>query len=134
VDHVLTRDSVRCILDELLSKQWPVLSLGTAALIFVRRGEHAAPLFSTPNGDFGWGVGIFPSIPPEHRDGTLELMRAYSRRGCDAGGKRYLSGYVDFEDRAAWQAHYGSAWATFRDYKRRFDPEGLLNPGFIRWD
>ena len=46
------------------------------------------------------------------------------------GGKRYLSGYIDF-DEEQWKAHYGDEWEPFCDAKRLYDPDGILNPGFV---
>jgi FAD/FMN-containing dehydrogenase len=46
------------------------------------------------------------------------------------GGKRYLSGHIDFTPEE-WKAHFGDQWEPFRALKRRYDPDGILNPGFI---
>ena len=46
------------------------------------------------------------------------------------GGKRYLSGYVEF-DEEDWRAHFGPEWEFFQTAKRRYDPDGILNPGFV---
>ncbi len=46
------------------------------------------------------------------------------------GGKRYLSGYIDFTPEE-WRAHYGPEWERFVAAKRRWDPDGILNPGFV---
>jgi len=46
------------------------------------------------------------------------------------GGKRYLSGYVDWtEDR--WRSHFGDQWEPFTALKKKYDPDGILNPGFV---
>ena len=46
------------------------------------------------------------------------------------GGKRYLSGWVDFSA-AQWREHYGDRFDELVATKRKYDPEGTLNPGFI---
>jgi FAD/FMN-containing dehydrogenase len=46
------------------------------------------------------------------------------------GGKRYLSGWVDFTSEE-WRGHFGSLWEPFVAAKRRWDPDGVLNPGFV---
>jgi FAD/FMN-containing dehydrogenase len=46
------------------------------------------------------------------------------------GGKRYLSGYVAFTE-AGWREHFGPMWEPFAAAKRRWDPDGVLNPGFV---
>jgi FAD/FMN-containing dehydrogenase len=49
------------------------------------------------------------------------------------GGKRYLSGWINF-DASGWRAHYGEKWPTVVALKRKFDPKGLLNPGFVKFE
>jgi FAD/FMN-containing dehydrogenase len=46
------------------------------------------------------------------------------------GGKRYLSGYVSFTDEE-WREHFGPMWEPLVAAKRRWDPDGILNPGFV---
>ena len=53
-----------------------------------------------------------------------------SRLSVAMGGKRYLSGYVNFTPEE-WRLHYGERWEWFCDCKRRWDPDGILNPGFV---
>jgi FAD/FMN-containing dehydrogenase len=51
------------------------------------------------------------------------------------GGKRYLSGWITFKTAEQWEAHFGSeTWAKIREAKRRFDPDGIMNPGFIQYE
>jgi cytokinin dehydrogenase len=57
----------------------------------------------------------------------LDLLSGLSQ---NAGGKRYLSGYINF-DRPKWESHFGEHWQTMIELKREFDPQGILNPGFI---
>jgi cytokinin dehydrogenase len=49
------------------------------------------------------------------------------------GAKRYLSGWINF-DHTAWKTHYGDQWAAVVAAKRKFDPHGILNPGFIKYE
>ncbi len=49
------------------------------------------------------------------------------------GGKRYLSGYITFDSPERWAAHFGDEWPRVRRGKRRFDPDGILSPGFIQY-
>ncbi|TDI47339.1 MAG: hypothetical protein E2P01_07070, partial [Acidobacteria bacterium] len=46
------------------------------------------------------------------------------------GAKRYLSGYIDFTQEE-WETHYGDKWDWFAGCKNKWDPDGLLNPGFV---
>ena len=47
-----------------------------------------------------------------------------------AGGKRYLSGYIEF-DRQRWKQHFGDTWDDLCRLKKKYDPDGILNPDFI---
>jgi len=46
------------------------------------------------------------------------------------GGKRYLSGYIDREE-DRWREHFGDQWEPYCALKRKYDPDSLLNPGFV---
>ena len=50
------------------------------------------------------------------------------------GGKRYLSGYITFDTAERWAAHFGDQWPRVYAAKRRFDPDGILAPGFIQYE
>jgi hypothetical protein len=132
VDHLFTRDIAVEALDELLSKPPAPLRMGTCGLIPVAMGDGSAPLFAAPGkSEMLIGLGMFPNVPAAFREEAVSIMREYSEKWCHAGGKRYLSGYVDFASEPDWAIHYGDAWTWFREMKRRLDPSGLLNPGFV---
>jgi len=46
------------------------------------------------------------------------------------GAKRYLSGLVQF-DKNKWKEHYDGKWGEMKKLKKKYDPNGILNPGFI---
>ena len=93
------------------------------------RCEHfTSPLFMHPEGELIMGYGILIETPPEELNEVLPILAAESRRIIAAGGKRYLSGWLDF-DRRGWQDHYGDWWPQMVEWKREFDPRGILNPG-----
>ena len=95
------------------------------------RGERfRAPLFIRPEGEMLMGYGILIEAPPSEMEEVLPILARESRRIIDAGGKRYLSGWLDF-DRQEWQKHYGDLWARMLEWKREFDPRHILNPGGI---
>jgi cytokinin dehydrogenase len=134
VDHLFTPDDAVEVLAGVLTQPPMPLRMGTCAIIPVARtGEHA-PLFALPSsGDLLFGLGMFPEVPLALRAEAGMIMALYSARCRKAGGKRYLSGYVEFETAAAWADHYGEAYAWFSRLKGKYDPRGLLNPGFLRW-
>ena len=100
-----------------------------------RRGERhrARHSFMRPPGEFLMGVGILPAVAPQFLPEVLPRMTAASQASTMMGGKRYLSGWIDF-DHAAWKAHYGEKWPAVVEAKRKFDPHGILNPGFIKYE
>jgi FAD/FMN-containing dehydrogenase len=59
---------------------------------------------------------------------TLERNRDLLTAALDLGGVRYPIGSQDVsaED---WQRHYGDTWPEVKSALRRYNPEGLLNPG-----
>jgi hypothetical protein len=132
VDHLFTRDVAVQALGELLSSPPAPLRMGTCGLIPVALRDGSAPLFAAPEKPgMLIGLGMFPNVPSEFREEAVSIMRDYGSKWCRAGGKRYLSGFVDFRSERDWEDHYGHAWAWFREMKRRLDPRGLLNPGFM---
>ena len=48
------------------------------------------------------------------------------------GGKRYLSGYIDFTAEG-WREHFGDRFEKFAALKKKHDPQGRLNPGFVKF-
>ena len=95
------------------------------------RGERfRAPLFMHPEGEMLMGYGILIEAPQSEMEEVLPILAKESRRIIDAGGKRYLSGWLDF-DRREWQKHYGDLWERMLEWKREFDPRHILNPGGI---
>ncbi len=86
-----------------------------------------------PEGDNLIGFGILPAIPHKFWPRVEPLLDNASMLSVMMGGKRYLSGYVKF-DRDQWRHHYGEQWEPFCEAKRRWDPDGILNPGFVPLD
>jgi hypothetical protein len=71
-------------------------------------------------------VGIIPSTPFAELPEILPRLQAASDLGLALGGKRYLSGWVDF-DRERWRQHYGPAqWKQIVALKHRCDPDRIL--------
>lgn len=73
------------------------------------------------------GYGILLEAPPSELREIMPILARESRRIIEAGGKRYLSGWVDF-DLQGWQEHYGENWGRMLEWKREFDPRHILNP------
>ncbi|HYR68632.1 MAG TPA: hypothetical protein VER77_02015, partial [Candidatus Dormibacteraeota bacterium] len=87
-------------------------------------------LFMRPPGENLMGFGILPAIPPKFWTEAKPMLENASRLSVAMGGKRYLSGYVEF-DEAEWRAHFSAEWEFLRGAKQKYDPDGILNPGFV---
>ena len=48
------------------------------------------------------------------------------------GGKRYLSGFIALTAEE-WRQHFGDRFETLAALKRKHDPDGRLNPGFVKF-
>lgn len=135
VDHLFNPDAAVGALEHMLAGRVLPLRFGTSMVIAVARSGTPAPLLATPAGDsLMIGIGIFPVVSPALRETVASMMLEHSAAWCAAGGVRYLSGFLGFQRESDWAAHFGDRWAWFREQKRRFDPDGLLNPGVIAWD
>jgi len=111
----------------------PNLIAGGHVLLWPCRGNVSeAPMFVHPPGEFVMGFGILPAVPRHLLRMAFSLLEKASDLAMQVGGKRYLSGWIDF-DHARWKSHFGAAWPTVLEWKRFFDPNGVLNPGFFKY-
>jgi cytokinin dehydrogenase len=92
------------------------------------------PLFMHPEGDFVMGWGILPGVPTRFLDRALPQLDLCSELSIHYGGKRYLSGYITFDTAEKWAQHYGGQWPRVLAAKKRYDPDGILSPGFVRYE
>ena len=121
-------------ISQVLADLPPQALVGGHILLWPARGEaSSAPLFMRPPGEFLMGFGILPAVPLALVNEWLPRVDMASQASGLMGGKRYLSGWINFQH-AAWKAHYGELWGTVTEMKRKCDPQGILNPGFVKYD
>jgi hypothetical protein len=120
-------------ISQILANLPPQALVGGHILLWPALGAASrVPLFMRPQVEFLMGFGILPAVPQAFVNDVLPRLYLASQASSVLGGKRYLSGWINF-DHAAWKAHYGEQWPMVAAAKQRFDPEGVLNPGFVKY-
>jgi len=131
MECVLPWDTAAAYIDQFLVDLSPGILIGGHILLWPAKGPTSrSRLFMRPEGENLVGFGILPAIPPRYWDQVRPMLDNASRLCIEMGAKRYLSGYIDFTPEE-WKTHYGDKWEWFAGCKHRWDPDGLLNPGFV---
>ena len=126
------RTAGRCV-EEVLAELPSALPADTAVLLWsARRDRFGSPMLALPAGELLMGFAILPAVKPAALARLLPALEAAGRRLTTMGGKRYLSGWIDY-DHEQWRAHFGELWPRVVEWKAAFDPHGILDPGFIRY-
>jgi cytokinin dehydrogenase len=122
---------------EAVLGQLPPQALGPGGHILLwpaYTGTSEAPLFMHPGGDYVMGWGILPGVPFKFLDRALAQLDMVSELSIVYGGKRYLSGFITFNTVEKWAQHFGDRWPMILEAKRKFDPDGIMAPGFIQYE
>ena len=134
MECVLPWQTTPMYISQVLANLPPQALVGGHILLWPARGNvSAVPLFMHPVSDHMMGFGILPAVPKHFLEDALPRLGMASQAAMLMGGKRYLSGWINF-DAAQWRAHYGEQWSTVVALKKQFDPKGLLNPGFVKFE
>ena len=134
MECILPWEAAQSYVDAILSELPPQALGGGHILLWPSSGRTSSlPLFMRPDADWVMGFGILPGVPRQFLDIALPRLDQASDLSMAMGGKRYLSGYINF-DKERWRLHFGDKWATVCAAKKKYDPDGLLNPGFIDYD
>jgi cytokinin dehydrogenase len=94
------------------------------------------PMFRLPgdqSDELVIGFGLYPTIPQAQLAHAQEQLALISAKGTDLGAKRYLTGWLPF-DQNHWRKHFGNYWPQVNAMKKKYDPQGILNPGFIQYE
>jgi cytokinin dehydrogenase len=131
IETVLPWQAAAPFIDQVLS-QFPPHALGGGhILLWPCRGNISqVPLFQTPKTDFVMGFGVLPGVPKAFLEEALPRLNLLSVLSQSIGGKRYLSGWINF-DLPQWKTHFADYWPSLIELKSKYDPKGILNPGFI---
>ncbi len=131
METILPWQTAAPYIQQVLANLPPTFLGGGHVLLWPCRGTTSKiPNFMTPPGELVMGFGILPGIPPELAAPARARLNQASDASMMAGGKRYLSGLIEF-DRPRWKQHFGERWPKIVALKKTYDPDGILNPGFI---
>ena len=105
------------ILDEL------PLSLGEGHRLMWVDTSNRPPFFAAPEGGRAVCFAVLPTgVSEGERGDVLAALGRLDGLLREAGGKRYLSGWLGPMDEARWREHLGGASERWTALKRRFDP------------
>ena len=122
--------AVDCV-ESVLPDLPPSILVGGHVLLWPAKGNTSkSRLFMRPPGEDLLGFGVLPAVPPRFWEQARPMLENLGRLTEVMGGKRYLSGYIDW-DEAGWRLHFGEQWEPFCALKRTYDPDSILNPGFV---
>ncbi|MFL6194336.1 MAG: FAD-binding protein [Thermoanaerobaculia bacterium] len=135
METILPWDTAREYIENVLF-QTPPQALGPGGHILLWPAytpTSDSPLFMHPGGEYVMGWGILPGVPSRFLDRALAQLDMASELSIFYGGKRYLSGYITFDTAEKWAAHFGDRWPMILEAKKKFDPDGIMAPGFIHY-
>lgn len=121
VEYLLPLRAVEAYLDLLLS-EFP----STPLLLWPLRAESLRwPSFALPAGPELILVGLLVRAQRGQLSELLPRLKQISRVAETLGGKRYLSGWLDF-DEGDWLGHYGAYWSDRQRQRAEVDPAGVF--------
>ncbi len=131
IECILPWDTAADCMEQVLRDTPPAIQVGGHVLIWPAKGTVSRSRnFMRPEGEDLVGFGLLPAIPQKMWGEASERLENVSRMMLMFGAKRYLSGWVNFTP-DEWKAHFGPRWDELVALKRRHDPDGILNPGFL---
>jgi cytokinin dehydrogenase len=134
IECILPWDTAADCIEQVLQDTPPAIQVGGHVLLWPAKGTTSrSKNFMRPEGDNLVGFGILPAVPQKFWPEMKERFENVSRLMLMFGAKRYLSGWVNFTP-DEWKEHFGGRWNELVALKRRFDPEGILNPGFLPFE
>jgi cytokinin dehydrogenase len=131
METLLPWDMAERYIKQILQNLPPAALGGGHVLFWPSSGRTSnLPLFKRPDSDYIVGFGILPGVPKDLLELAIPRLNMASELSEALGGKRYLSGLVQFS-KEKWKEHYDTNWSEMKRMKKKYDPNGILNPGFI---
>jgi FAD/FMN-containing dehydrogenase len=103
--------------------------LTTVSMIPLGLGARRLPLFGWTDEELAVMFCVHPYVHASESEKVLSKLRLANDLAFEMGGKRYLNGWLPFEE-AHWRSQLGASLATLRALKEKHDPQRILNPGF----
>lgn len=95
-------------------------------LTWIAAGDRPRSLVF-PQADECVAFAVLPAaVHPALLGDARRALKAVEQLLLGAGGKRYLSGFLDGWDEQAFRSHFGDYYAAWRDAKVRFDPKAVF--------
>ena len=131
METLLPWDVAEKYMNQILQNLPPAALGGGHVLFWPSSGRTSRlPLFKRPDSDYIIGFGILPGVPKDLLEIAIPRLNMASELSEALGGKRYLSGLIQF-DKSKWKEHFDTSWSEMKRMKKKYDPNGTLNPGFI---
>jgi cytokinin dehydrogenase len=123
-ESFLPTSAIPALLPRLLDRLPLFLGDGQRLLPIARAGLPGS--IAVPDGDFVCFAVLLTGVHPALVTDALAAIRDVDTMCREAGGTRYLSGWLGEMDEARWRAHFGDKYAAWVEAKRRFDPRGIF--------
>jgi cytokinin dehydrogenase len=117
------------VLGELLPKLLDALplSIGDGHRVYRVAPRDLPRFFMVPDAPEYACFAVLPTgVPAPFLEDVLKAMRRVHAMCMEAGGKRYLAGWLAMIDAEGWRAHYGDRHEAWLAAKRQFDPRHVL--------
>jgi cytokinin dehydrogenase len=76
---------------------------------------------------------MYPTVAKTQVQPVLEQLKLITDLAFKMGGKRYLASWAEL-DLPQWRLQFGDYWSKVNELKQKYDPKGVLNPGFIKYE
>jgi cytokinin dehydrogenase len=134
IECILPWETAADCIEQVLADTPPGIQVGGHVLLWPAKGATSrSKNFMVPAGENLVGFGLLPAVPQKFWSEMSERLENVSRMMILFGAKRYLSGWVSFTPEE-WKEHFGERWNDLVALKRRYDPDFILNPGFLPFE
>lgn len=91
------------------------------------------PMFPLPQSEVIVGFGMYPTIPQPRLQYVAEQLGELTKLAFEMGAKRYMGSWLAL-DQEGWRHQFGDYWPKINELKKKYDPKGILAPGFFPYE